>query len=79
METWDDDTHARHISMDGKCPIRFQAILIDTWNRRAPIEGERRYMGQIMAECDCSREAACEEAQRCLASTGPDFLEEMQR
>jgi hypothetical protein len=42
----------------------------------------RRYMGQIMAECDCPEHRACEEAGRCLAhqaSTGPDFLEEMQQ
>jgi hypothetical protein len=26
----------------------------------------RRYMGQIMAECDCPREKACERAGRCL-------------
>lgn len=28
----------------------------------------RPYMGQIMAECDCSRMAECEAAQRCLAA-----------
>lgn len=27
----------------------------------------RPHMGQIMAECDCSRMAECEAAQRCLA------------
>lgn len=27
----------------------------------------RRYMGQIMAECDCPREAECQAAGRCIA------------
>ena len=27
----------------------------------------RIYMGQIMAECDCPRQEACEVAQKCLA------------
>lgn len=26
-----------------------------------------RYMGQIMAECDCPREAECQAAGRCIA------------
>lgn len=26
-----------------------------------------RYMGQIMAECDCPRQAECQNAERCLA------------
>jgi hypothetical protein len=76
---------------DGHFEQDFLPMIAFAWNRRAPIEDEpdtepeptpeerkRRYMGQVMAECDCSREGACEEAGRCLA-TGPDFLEEMQQ
>jgi hypothetical protein len=31
----------------------------------------RRYMGQIMAECDCPREAECQAAGRCIAEGCP--------
>lgn len=30
-------------------------------------DAPRRYMGQIVAECDCSRRQECEAAQKCLA------------
>lgn len=36
-----------------------------------PVAAPRRYMGQIMAECDCSRQSECEAAQRCLAAPDP--------
>lgn len=32
----------------------------------------RRYMGQIMAECDCQREAECLAAEQCAAMKGDD-------
>ncbi len=32
----------------------------------------RRYMGQIMAECDCQREAECLAAEQCAALKGDD-------
>ena len=35
----------------------------------------RRYMGQIMAECDCPRQVECEAAQKCLAETTHVILE----
>ena len=36
-----------------------------------PVAAPRRYMGQIMAECDCSRQGECEAAQKCLAVAAP--------
>ena len=34
-------------------------------------DGRRVYMGQIMAECDCPREAECQAAGRCIAEGCP--------
>ena len=35
MELWYHGTHARHVNMDSKCPIRQQAIEVSQWNTRA--------------------------------------------
>jgi hypothetical protein len=34
-------------------------------------------MGQIMAECDCPREADCQAAQRCLAEKQDDLVKRL--
>lgn len=77
MRLWDHDLFVRHTNDETNCPIRQQAISVSLWNTRHPVENDReemthedyrlRYMGQIMAECDCSQEAACQAAGRCLA------------
>lgn len=35
MQLWDQNTHARHIGDNGKCPLRHHAVMVDVWNTRA--------------------------------------------
>lgn len=57
--TWPSCGH----TANGQCQGMGVRILAALTTTPAP----RRYMGQIMAECDCPREAECQAAGRCIA------------
>jgi hypothetical protein len=50
MQLWDQDTHARHIGDNGKCPLRHHAVMVDVWNTRAaPAKSPRAAPLQLSA------------------------------
>jgi hypothetical protein len=51
----------------GRAASRADLTAIDTTLAEIKGSAPRRYMGQIMAECDCQREGECLSAERCLA------------
>jgi hypothetical protein len=42
-------------------------------------DAPRRYMGQIVAECDCSRRQECEAAQKCLADAAQALYDTLKK
>lgn len=60
---WPEDEHGRTEQ------VGLFARVINAIRSITPADtpAQRRYMGQIMAECDCPREAECQAAGRCIA------------
>jgi len=54
MELWDHDTHARHVSSEGICPLRNHAVQVDSWNTRAdlPRPEDAKRIAELEAQVD---------------------------
>ena len=73
---WECDEGDWHPSLDAAKAVAqfdFKARILAALE---PVAAPRRYMGQIMAECDCSRQGECEAAQKCLAAPDPAAIRE---
>lgn len=64
---WPEDEHGRTEQVDLFARVINAIREITPAVTPAPL----RYMGQIMAECDCPREAECQAAGRCIAEGKP--------
>lgn len=63
---WIRDDAGAAVKM-GMTPDRANALTARIMAALGVTPAPRRYMGQIMAECDCPREAECQAAGRCIA------------
>ena len=70
-----DAKHQSYMAAKGRNPADYVSGYSIARDKAAAIlalipkggNGRRVYMGQIMAECDCPREAECQAAGRCIA------------